>query len=346
MTKNELRRDPITGNWTIILKNQQNLQRIIEKTGQRPPVRSEACIYCQNHEHETPPEIHAMAEVPRQANEPGWQVRVVPEKYPVLQIYGDLNNRGIGIYDILDGIGAHEIVIETPDHGVDFSDFEPTQMERVLTVVKERILDLKRDTRFRYVLMHKAPTDGEGEFIDHSYSHIIATPITPLLVKAELTQARAHYEYKERCLFCDVIRQEVETGERVVLEESGFVVLSPFAARSPFHLMILPQRHETFYEWNNELGGLAGCLSALFRKMRAILQRFDYVLEIHSGPNLTAGKRRGYWKTLEKDFHWHMELTPKINAYNSFESSSGFQVNPIPPELAAATLRAGSLEKI
>ncbi|MDQ7064566.1 MAG: galactose-1-phosphate uridylyltransferase [candidate division KSB1 bacterium] len=343
MHKNELRRDPVSGNWTIILKNQNHIDKIIHKVQQRPEVSSDACAYCENHEHETTPEIYAIADVPRQANEPGWQVRVIPEKYPVLQIHGNLNSRGVGIYDVLDGIGAHELVVETPQHGIDLSEFEAPQLEKVLAVYKERFLDLKRDNRFRYVLMHKATSDGDPGFLDHSHSHIIATPITPLLVKEELANARAHYEYKERCLFCDIIRQEQEARVRVVLEHKGFIVIAPFAARAAFQLMILPKRHETFFEWNSELYDLAICLQEIFQKMRAVLQNFDYIMVIHSGPNIVAGKQRGYWKTLEKDFHWHIELTPKVLAFHSFEASSGFQVNPVPPEVAAAILRSGKL---
>lgn len=343
MRKNELRRDPITGNWTIVLKNGVPIERIIEQVQTRPPVRMQTCSYCESHEHETPPEISTIRREGSQPNEPGWLVRVIPEKYPVLQIHGDLNNRGLGIYDLLDGIGAHEVVIETPQHGVDLCECDADQLERVLETYKGRFLDLKRDSRFRYVLLHKSPTDGEDGREDHSFAQIIATPITPLLVKEELANARRHYELKERCLFCDIIRQEQEAGLRVVLDYKNFVALSPFAAQRAFQIMILPKRHETFFEWNSDLRDLAELFAVLFQHMHGVLGRFDYVMVIHSGPNLDAGKQRGYWKTLERDFHWHIEISPKIRVYSSFEVSSGFQVNPVPPETAARLLRSGEL---
>ena len=343
MGKNQLRRDPLSGNWTIIIQNHVDYTKIVENAQKRRAVETATCRYCENFEHETPPEIYSIRRDQTQANEPGWYVRIIPEKFPVLQIHGDLNNRGLGIYDVLDGIGAHEIVVETPVHGLDLIDFEPDQLERVLQAYKERFLDLKKDERFRYILMHKSPGDGEEACMDHSFSHIIATPITPLLVKEELANARAHYSLKERCLLCDVIRQEQEANLRIVLDYKSYLAICPFAAKVPFQLMILPKRHETFFEWNNELADLAAIMHQCFQKLKAVLGNVDYVMVIHSGPNLSAGKLRGYWKTLEKDFHWHIEITPKIRSYSSFEISSGFQVNPVAPEAATQILRTGRL---
>lgn len=343
MGKNQLRRDPLSGNWTIVLQNNVDYSRIIGSAQKRRPVQTTSCRYCEKFEHENPPEIYAIRNEQSNANEPGWYVRIIPEKFPVLQIHGDLNNRGLGIYDVLDGIGAHEIVVETPDHGTDLKDFDIPQLEKVLQAYKERFLDLKKDERFRYILMHKSPGDGEEACIDHAFSHIIATPITPLLVKEELANARAHYSLKERCLLCDVIRQEQEANLRVVLDYKNYIAISPFAAKVPFQLMILPKRHETFFEWNNELTDLATIMQQCFTKLKAILGDFDYVMVIHSGPNLSAGRLRGYWKTLEKDYHWHIEITPKIRSYSSLEISSGFQVNPVAPEIATRILRSGHL---
>ncbi|RMD95801.1 MAG: galactose-1-phosphate uridylyltransferase, partial [Calditrichaeota bacterium] len=227
MAKNELRRDPISGNWTIVLQNAQNAKNVLEKARKKPQVKHDSCEYCEYNETQTPPEIFAIRSDGKQTNVPGWLVRVVPEKYPVLQIHGDLNNRGIGIYDVLDGIGAHELIIETPRHGVDLAEFTPQQLERVFLTYRERYRDLKNDSRFRYILMHKSAFKGEAPRFSHSFSHVIATPITPLLVKQKLTNAKAHFQYKERCLFCDIIRQEQEANQRVVLQNERYIALSP-----------------------------------------------------------------------------------------------------------------------
>ena len=208
MIKNELRRDPISGKWIIIINRKLDIETLVKKA-QLPQTahRAEPCEYCAGREHETPSEIFALRRDDGRANEGGWNVRVIPDNYPVLQIHGDLNNRGIGIYDVMDGIGAHEIIVESPKHDHSFNSFSVQQFESVFSVYKSRILDLKRDTRLRYVLLHKSHGDRGETIKGHSFSHLIATPITPFLVKAELMNAEAHFANKERCLFCDIIHQ-------------------------------------------------------------------------------------------------------------------------------------------
>lgn len=340
MRKNELRKDPISGNWTIIINRKPDIAAILEKAQIREREHDAGVSdFCEGREHETPSEIAAIRHSGSASNEPGWNVRVIPEKYPVLQIHGELENRGVGLYDTTSGIGAHEIIIESPRAGEFFPDFSLRQFESVFSIYKERMLDLKRDPRFRYVLLHKAHDEDGEQLKNHSFSHLIATPRTPLFVKIELQNAKTHYAYKERCLFCDIVHQEKDTQQRIVLENDVYIALAPFASRSPFQLMILPKRHETFYEWNNEPHPLAAMMQKLFRTMARALGNIRYIMVLHSGPNIATGKQRGYWRTLEKDYHWHIELTPQMTSFHSFELGSGFQVNPISPEIAAEFLR-------
>lgn len=338
MKMNELRRDPVSGIWTIILKSEDALRELLDHRRPVSQLTDKSCNFCRGQEHTTLPELFAIRQENTAANEPGWEVRVIPAKNPVLQIHGDLNNRGVGMYDILDGIGAHELVIETPEHGLEFTCLDEAQLSKVFIAYRERVLDLKRDERFRYVLVHKAHETPATARDCHAYSHIIATPITPLYVRQELMNAQAHYAYKERCLFCDIIHQEVSADQRIIFRNSKFVALAPFASRSPFQIIVLPVQHETFFEWNTEMPALAEAMHAVFKKMRTVLSDFDYIIVLHSGPNMLAGKRRGYWKTLERDFHWHVEITPQLTKFTSFEIGSGFQVNPVAPELAARML--------
>lgn len=341
MSINQLRRDPITSNWTIVVQNGKDVdffRPLDSRRGAAEPDK-DLCEFCGGRESETLPEIYALRPQGGQHNEPGWRVRVIPERYPVLQIHGDLNNRGLGIYDMLDGIGAHELVIETPDHGKRMADFEESHLVDILTAYRERLLDLKRDVRFRYILIHKSPGEGTGATMHHAHGHIIGTPITPLRVKMELLNAQLYYQYKERCLFCDVVRQELEDAHRLVADNDAFAAYCPFAARAAFEVWVMPKRHETFFEWNNELPDLAQILKVVLRKIREVLNDPNYVFVIHSGPNLLAGKQRGYWKTLERDYHWHIEITPRLRGVTSFEIGSGFQVIWMSPERAAAYLR-------
>lgn len=339
MLKNELRRDPVTGNWLIILQQQPNLASILAEMqiGQLPP-EEKSCDFCEGNEFKTPAEIAAVRPSGSLPNDPGWLVRVVPDKNPVLQIHGELNNRGIGLYDVMDGIGAHELIIDTPNHGVSFKDFTMEQFRHALSMYKERILDLKRDPRFRYILVHKSHGEAAIPEHGHSFAHVLATPITPFLVKAELIQAEAHYAMKERCLFCDIIDQELAMEHRLIFADDGYVAISPFASRTPFQVMILPRRHEPFFEWHTDLTSLAEFLHALWKQLVQVLGDFAYFFAVHSGPNIIAGKRKNYWRTLERDYHWHIEITPRLSYFNSLAISSGFQINPVSPELATSML--------
>lgn len=340
MSVNQLRRDPITGRWAIILNDDFNLDDLIVTSPKASNKnQSSTCPFCENNESMTTPEIMALRNYGSLPNGPGWRVRVIPDRNPVLQIYGEINNHGVGLYDVLDGIGAHEIVIESPLHNQSIVDLSEVQIQEVLLTFKERILDLKKDERLRYVVVHKNTGEAIGETANHCYSFIIGSPVTPKRVKDELVNSREYYQYKERCLFCDIIRQEAEMKERLVLEDSLFFAYTPFASRRPFELWVGPQKHETFFEHSMEMKALSQMLKALFTRLFKLLNNPDYILAIHSGPNLQAGKRRGYWQTLERDFHWHIEITPRLNTDTTLEVGSGFPVNPMPPEKAAELLR-------
>lgn len=340
MEKNELRRDPVSGRWVIVENRKIDIDALISRSQLQHAANSaDACEYCEHHEYETPSEIYAIRRMGGLANEANWSVRVVPEVYPLLQIHGELNNRGLGLYDLMDGIGAREIIVETPRHGEFFQHFSVQQFEDVFAVYKSRILDLKLDTRFRYVLLHKLHGDFDDSKSNHSFSHLLASPITPFRVKAELMNAEMHFANKERCLFCDIIHQEQSMEARVVLENQAFIVLSPSASQRPFQVVILPKRHEAFFEWNNELHDLASLFHDLWKRFSTVLGDFRYALSLHSGPNIAAGKRKNYWKTLERDFHWHIELTPNLTDTKNFDRDSGFEINPVPPELATSLLR-------
>ena len=345
MKNNQFRRDPITGIWSIILEGEYDANDLVKHTHLRPDSGSEGKTsqYDSGSEGETAPEIFAIRNDGSQSNQPGWTVRVLPMAQPFLQIFGDLNSRGIGLYDVLDGIGAHELVIESPTAGPQMHDMELQQIQDVLLAYRARILDLKRDTRFRYVMVHKNYGEGDGDLRFHAHSHIIATPITPARVKIELMNQMEHFKFKERCLFCDIIFQELSDEERVIYENDKFVALSPFASRAPFSVWILPKTHETFFEWNNDYSHLAEALKGILLKITKILKGPNFVMVLHTGPNTATGVERGYWQTLEKDYHWYIEITPRFRTFTSFEIGSGFQVNVVAPERATQILKTGQL---
>jgi UDPglucose--hexose-1-phosphate uridylyltransferase len=257
---------------------------------------------------------------------------VVPNKFPALRIEGEVDATGEGLYDRMNGVGAHEVVIETPDHGASLATMPAEAVAEVLLAFRERMLDLKKDPRFEYVLVFKNHGEAAGASLEHAHSQLIATPIIPVMVAEELAGAAHYFALKERCVWCDIVRQERRDGRRRVLEASGFVALAPFAPRFPFETWVLPIRHRAAYEESDvdELRGLAVVLGDFLRRMNRVLGDPPFNFMLHTAP-LRDGRTDSY--------HWHLEIIPKLTRVAGFEWGSGFFINPMPPEDAAAALR-------
>ncbi|MFH1778819.1 MAG: DUF4931 domain-containing protein [Candidatus Omnitrophota bacterium] len=337
----ELRKDPLIGRWVIISTERARRPSDFaphavseEKYEERP------CPFCAGKEKETPPEIFAIRDPGTKPNEPGWHVRVVSSISPVLKIEGKLDRHGRGIYDVLNGIGAHEIVIETPEHIQNIVDLPEQQITDVITTYIERIVDLSKDPRFKYVLLFKnyGIVAGEGR-IRHARSQLIALPVNPIRLKDELIGARQYFEYKERCIFCDIIKQELEMGKRVVADINGFVVIAPFASRFPFEMWLLPKEHSADFSHitKDKRTGLAKVFKVVLQKLRKALSDPPYNFILHTAPFRTP--KAGYWRTIDEDFHWHIEIIPRLTRVAGFEWGSGFYINPTPPEEAARYLK-------
>lgn len=326
----ELRKDPIVGRWVIISTER----------GKRPSdfpmeVRkrdTKLCPFCPTNESSTPPEIFALRENGSAPNTPGWNLRVIPNKFPALRIEGDLNREGMGIFDKMNGVGAHEVIIETPDHNKDLADLELHQIENVIWAYRERILDLKRDPRFRHIMIFKNQGEAAGASLEHSHSQLIATPIVPIRISQEMEGAIKYYEYKERCIFCDIIRQEISDSSRVVGLNDYFVAITPFASRFPFETWILPRNHHAFFEniRPEQVSGLAQILKDTLGKLSKALNNPSYNYVIHSSP---------VDSTRRNEYHWHIEIMPKLTKVAGFEWGTGFYINPTTPEDAASYLR-------
>src|SRR4029077_17609526 len=208
----------------------------------------EQCPFCPGREAMTPHEVLAYRQDGSAPNAPGWQLRVVPNKFPALQVEGTLDREAEGMFDRMNGIGAHEVIIETPDHDRSLAAMSEPEIERVLWAYRERILDLKQDHRLRYILLFKNHGAAAGATLEHGHSQLIALPIVPDFVREEIEGARRHFHDKERCVFCDIVRQEIAAGRRVVQENADIVALAPYASRVPFEMWLLPRAHASRYE--------------------------------------------------------------------------------------------------
>jgi len=325
----ELRKDPVVGRWVII--STERAKRPQEFPPEPAPRREGVCPLCPGSERMTPPEILGYRQA-GQPNDPNWTLRVVPNKFPALRIEGELGKAADGIYDRMHGIGAHEIVIESERHDVDLFELPEKRFEDVLWAYRDRIVDLKNDHRFKSVIVFKNHGAAAGASLAHSHSQLIALPVIPKRVMEEMTGCREYYRFRDRCLFCDIVVQELEQKVRIVEETGEFLAFAPYAPRFPFETWIVPKRHQCAYEMIE--GDQANALAAVFRRT---LRRLNLALEnppfnyiVHSAP---------FQERAADFFHWHIEIMPKLTKVAGFEWGSGFYINPTPPEESAKYLR-------
>ncbi len=327
----ELRKDPITGRWVIIATDRA--KRPTDFVRERVEIRGSGfCPFCAGNEAKTPPEIHAYRKDGSARDTRGWSLRVVPNKFPALGIEGTLNRQGEGLYDKMNGIGAHEVIIETPDHQLTLATMPVKAVEDVLWAYRDRILDLKKDRRFKYVLIFKNHGDAAGASLEHTHSQLIALPVVPKRVREEVDSAKEYYSYKERCIFCDIIRQEMEDGVRMIAENDAFIAMAPYAPRFPFEMWIVPKVHQSAYEESqkHEFEQLAQMLKDMLTRLDKVLDSPAYNHIIHTSPIPEASNDY---------YHWHMEIIPKLTKIAGFEWGTGFYINPTPPEESAKFLR-------
>ena len=340
----ELRRDPVMGRWVIIAP-ERALRPDSAARRQREP-DPEPCVFCGGQEGRDPNELFAIRPNGTARNTPGWLVRVLPNKYPVLRIEGKLVREGVGNFDMMTGVGAHEVIVETPDHDKELADLPESHICAVMRAYRARMSDLSGDARFKYVLIFKNKGFEAGATLTHAHSQLIATPVTPKRVKEELAGTQRYYEFKRRCVFCDMIKQETAlTRDRLVFENELFVALSPFAARLPYEIWLVPKTHKADFVnlADDECRALAETLKVILLKLRKGLNDPPYNYMIHTAP--FRRPRAGYWSTIEHDYHWHLEIVPRLTRVAGFEEGSGFFINPVTPEDAAQLLRDVDLEE-
>ena len=325
----ELRKDPILGRWVIIATERaKRPAAFIQKSEQK---KGGFCPFCFGNETHTPPEVLSYRPAGSKKDSPGWWVRVVPNKFPALQVEGQPKRMGMGMYDKMNGVGAHEVVIESPDHSISLADMTDKQVEEVIWAYRDRSIELRKDSRFRYILIFKNHGREAGASLDHPHSQIIALPVIPKRVQEEESGSSKYYDYKERCVFCDMINQELNDNLRIVAENDTFLSFLPFASRFPYETWIIPKHHEAFFNdiQKNGVSDLARILRQTLRKIKYTLGDPPYNYLIHTPPFETGAAPR---------YHWHIEIIPKLTSVAGFEWGTGVYINPTPPEDAAVYL--------
>ena len=326
----QLRRDPITGRWIITdVENPKGPNDFEVEAHSKKGIN---CPFCYGNEQMTPPEIDAYRQAGTARNSPGWFTRVVPNKFPALQIEGNLDRIGLGVYDQTNGIGAHEVIVETPHHDRELCDLSPEEIRHVLNAYKNRSLDLRGDKRLKFMMIFKNYGLSAGASLEHPHSQLIALPFVPKRVHEEIKGAERYFEYRDRCGYCDMVDQELGEKERIVCQNEKFLAFSPFVSRFPFECCLLPKEHASDFSQVKEqdLPLLSELLKELLSRIKKVLRDPSYNLLLHTSP---------VENFYEASYHWHMEIMPRLTQVMGFEWGTGFYINPTPPEVAAAYLR-------
>jgi UDPglucose--hexose-1-phosphate uridylyltransferase len=326
----ELRKDPVIGRWVIVTTERGT--RPSEFVQARQPPGRGFCPLCEGNENKTPPEVLAIRGANTLPNTPGWLLRVLPNKFPALRLEGELREHTEGIYEKITGVGTHEVIVETPSHEATLSSLSAEAMTNILIAYRDRIIDLSRDPRLHYIMVFKNHGASAGASLEHSHSQIIALPIIPKRVQEEIAGARQHHDQTGKCIFCDMISQEQAEGTRVVTENQDMLAITPFASRFPFETWILPKKHNANYIHSTE-----DQLSSLGSLLLSTLQRIDRVLSQPSYNYVLHTDSPGNENTHQ--YHWHLEIMPRLTRVAGFEWGTGFYINPAPPEEAARFLR-------
>lgn len=328
----ELRKDPITRSWVITGDDVPD---------QTPRPQSE-CRFCPDAANS--PQL--ISTVPGADGAP-WAARAVVHPTPLYRIEGEPLRRGDGLYDRMRSVGAHEVLVENPRHDRHLWSASDAEIERFLLLVAQRIQDLKRDSRFKYVSIFKNHGASAGQEFAHPNSELTATTFVPRRVLYELRAGRDYFKQKERCVFCDILSQELQQNLRLLETRADFVALCPYAPRVPYETWIISRVHEAGFERfaftrTSSLRDLGALLRRTLQRIRTITEDFHLVL--HTSPNTRhRSESLGYWTTIDEDYHWHIEILPIVTAKAKSYTFKEVYYSPVASETAVKRLREASV---
>jgi UDPglucose--hexose-1-phosphate uridylyltransferase len=330
----ELRKDPLTRSWVLTGDD------IPEPT----PRAASECRLCLG-SRDRLQQVSSRAAIPTQGG--AWSARAVVHPSAIYHIEGAPGRRGEGLYDRMPTVGAHEILVENPKHDRHLWKADDIEIEQLLLLAAQRIQDLKGDARFRYISIFKNYGTGSGQEFEHPNSELTATTFIPRRVLYELRAGLDYFKQKERCVFCDMVAQEMNTGQRIVEVRGDFVAMCPYATRVPYETWILPRTHDSAFERfalsrPGTMRDLGGLIRRTLERIRTITESFHLVL--HTSPNRLQSASLGYWKTLDDDYHWHIEILPILSAKAKSYTFKEVYYSPVSPETAAKRLREAHIE--
>ena len=327
----ELRKDPITRSWVITGDDPAELDALGEQS----------CLYCVNASRQ--PQV--ISSMPSLDGGP-WSARAVVHPKALYHVEGDPQRRGEGLYDRMRTVGAHEVLVENPRHDRDLWNASDAEIEQFLLLAAQRIQDLKKDRRFKYITVFKNHGTASGQEFHHPTSQLTATTFVPRRVLYELRAGREYFSQKERCVFCDILAQEEQSAVRVVETRGDYIATCPFAPRVPYEAWVMPRVHEASFERMalskpGVLRDLAALLRRTLTRIRNITEDFHMV--VHTSPNtLHRSEVLDYWKTIDDDYHWHIEILPILDKKSKSYTFKEVYFTPVTSETAARRLREAS----
>lgn len=329
----EWRADPVTGQWTIVADDVPLARRDFVLDGVSRALDT-PCPLCEGREAVAGPEVAAVRGETA-PNGPGWLLRVVPNRVPALRVEAGMSGVADGLFVHRPGLGAHEVVVETPHHDASWYTMTVDELTRVLAVWRDRMADLSHDGRMRAAVAFKNHGAEAGARLVHAHSQVVAMPVVPPVVAREVTAARAHHAATGQCLYCALIASERAAGVRIVGDTGEVVTLAPYASRTPFETWMLPVGHGARFDQasSDQLAAVAAALVTWLRQVARELERPAFNAVVHSAP---------FDEPTGADYHWHLELVPRVVRSSGLDVGAGLAINPVPPEKAARVLRGGT----
>ncbi|MDR1417735.1 MAG: DUF4921 family protein [Endomicrobium sp.] len=322
----EFRKDPVLDRWTIIDASRK-INKVLDY-GKYPEDISK-CPFCPGNEFMVK---HNILTIAKEGDLKNWELKVVPNTKPILNVETVLKREAYGIYDKMCGVGAHEIFIETPQHFIKAQDVPMHYYETLYKALAMRIKDLRKDSRLEYILFFKNYGKFANALLEHPHSQLIAMPTIPGTIKTEIDSSRNYFDSKERCVFCDIIAQEISSSLRIVYENDLFISFCPYASRYPFETWILPKNHQSDFDFieKDEIESLSRITKEVLSKIIRTLDNCSYNYMLHTSP----------LKNINIPFyHWYISIKPAVINDIGFEWDSGLYINPVAPEHAAKFLR-------
>ena len=325
----ELRRDPITGR-TVIIAPERLAGARLWTPNPVTAMDGDLCPFCEGQEHLAGREILAWRAAGGEVNTPGWRVRVVANRLPALRVESHYAEPASALLQSLGGLGAHEVIIESPHHAANWSTMSADEIRLVLWAWRERMRDLRRDLRLKTFLVVKNVGAAAGATLDHAHSQLLALPFVPLHLDDEVAGARARHNKMSHCVFCSMLDEEVTKDARIVSSNAATLALAPFASRVPFETWVLPRHHAASFEEEEDamLLAVAERLHDVIHRLHVTLKSPPYSVLLHTAPVGEAAS-----------FHWHLEIVPRLTPVNGLAWDGGIHINPVSPEEATRVLQ-------